>query len=112
MNKKGFTLVELLGSIVILAALALIAFPAVLSVLNSGQKKVDESVQNFILAAAEECVNDNLNDYASKCSKVEDLEKNGYISTTFCDKYSDVRNDVVNISFNNNEFSYSYSEVN
>ena len=40
--KNGFTLAELLGTIVILALIALIAFPAVLGLLNNSQNETDE----------------------------------------------------------------------
>lgn len=51
MNKKGFTLVELLAVIVILAIIALIATPIVLNVINEAQKGADaRSVEAFAKA--------------------------------------------------------------
>ena len=41
MNKKGFTLVELLAVIVILAIIALIATPIVINVINQAQEGAD-----------------------------------------------------------------------
>lgn len=84
MNKKGFTLIELIGSIVIIAALALIAFPAILSLLNSGQKQVDNNVIKFMESAALDYVNENSENNPTGCTLVRD----GYISTTFYKKYS------------------------
>lgn len=106
MNKRGFTLVELLGSIVILAMLALIAFPAILSTLNSGQENIDTSVKDFIVAAAEECVNDNIDNYNDMCNSVEKLKDNGYISTTFYDKYPSLQSSQIQINKVNDNFSY------
>ena len=86
MNKKGFTLIELIGSIVIIAALALIAFPAILSLLKSGQKQVDENVIKFIESAALDYVNENDNNEPTGCT----LVREGYISTSFYKKYPDL----------------------
>ena len=50
MNKKGFTLVELLAVIAILAILVIIALPNVLSMYNEARKNtfVTESIQNTL----------------------------------------------------------------
>ena len=51
-RKKGFTLVELLGVIVILSALALIVVPKITSVLTSaGKSTFRESINNIIDSA-------------------------------------------------------------
>lgn len=42
MNKKGFTLMELLAVIVILALLALVAYPNVTKLINDAKKNTDE----------------------------------------------------------------------
>lgn len=109
MNKKGFTLIELVGAIVIIAILALMAFPALVSMLNKGQEGVDESVKQVIKSAAADCVNENINDYASKCNTVEKLKNNGYLSTTFYDKYKeDITGKSITITKNGNKYCYSY----
>lgn len=51
MNKKGFTLVELLAVIVILAIIALIATPIVINVINQAQEDADaRSVEAYAKA--------------------------------------------------------------
>lgn len=51
MNKKGFTLVELLAVIVILAIIALIATPIVINVINQAQECADaRSVEAYAKA--------------------------------------------------------------
>ena len=52
MNKKGFTLVELLGVIVILSVLVLIAIPIVNNIVKKSQKQIKESNVITILNAA------------------------------------------------------------
>lgn len=51
MNKKGFTLVELLAVIVILAIIALIATPIVINIINQAQEGADaRSVEAYAKA--------------------------------------------------------------
>ena len=51
MNKKGFTLVELLAVIVILAIIALIATPIVINVVNDARDKANlRSVEGYMKA--------------------------------------------------------------
>ena len=51
MNKKGFTLVELLAVIVILAIIALIATPIVINVIGEARKGADaRSVEGYVKA--------------------------------------------------------------
>ena len=54
MNKKGFTLVELLAVIAILAILVIIALPNILSMFNSAKKSAFETELKSIYTAAEE----------------------------------------------------------
>lgn len=51
MNKKGFTLVELLAVIVILAIIALIATPIVINVVNESREKANlRSIESYAKA--------------------------------------------------------------
>ena len=48
MNKKGFTLIELVGTILILSLVVLIAIPAISRSLNNGVNNVDEQLKRNI----------------------------------------------------------------
>ena len=52
MNKKGFTLVELLAVIVILAVIALIAVPQVLKILNQARRSAAEDSAYGVMESA------------------------------------------------------------
>ncbi len=58
--KKGFTLAELLGVIIILALIAMIATPAVTSLLNNSKKKLCETQVSYIITAAKNWGADHL----------------------------------------------------
>jgi len=109
MNKKGFTLIELVGAILIIALIALLAFPALTSMLNAGQNKVDESVKEVLKTAAATCVNENVNNYSTLCNSVDKLKDNGYISITFYNKYEDIHGKSVTITKKNNKYCYKYN---
>ena len=52
MNKKAFTLIELVAVIVILAIIALIATPAVLNIIEDSRKSAAEASARNIVSAA------------------------------------------------------------
>jgi len=86
MKKNGFTLIELIGTVVILAIIALVVLPATLSVLNKGQDEVDKSVILVVESAANNYINDNKNDYPKQLESLDKGTKdsrkyNGVIST-------------------------------
>lgn len=93
MNKKAFTLIELLGSIVILGLIALVAFPAILNFLTSSQNNIDEAKKSVIIGAAKEYVNDNINSY----KKESTLNKNIQTSTLISEGYI-TNKDIINNS--------------
>lgn len=55
-NKKGFTLVELLAVVVILAVLLIIAVPSVSRVLNASQESAARDNATMIAKAVETCI--------------------------------------------------------
>lgn len=129
--KKGFTLVEMIGSIVILAVLAIVAFPAVLNMLNNSQGKVDSSMQEYIKGAAKEYVLDHVNCYprvsgvninTSECNDKPQLGdqkltvylliEEGYITEKSINNDEEMKNDYVLIGVNDkNIYTYEYKIV-
>ena len=122
MNKKGFTLTELLGVIVILAIIAIIAFPSVLGLLNSSQNETDEAMQNFAITAARNYVNDNMDSYPKALEgqtktysnlKIQTLLDEGYISSTTIssEKNCEMLNDEIKITSDSVKYSYKYVTI-
>lgn len=81
LNKKGFTLVELLAVIVVLALILVITVPTVLSAMNNSKKKLFQSYGTRIINAVTEEYESQkmLNDVTSKrynnhpCYTIADL---------------------------------------
>lgn len=127
MKNKGFTLIELIGTIVILALIALVVFPATLSVLNKGQNEVDNSVKETIIAAAHKYVTDNLNNFPKQLESKDDgteqtrknhrnisvteLYEKGYIEKSIYDRYCHIKNDEIEVKSNSKKYFYEYKEI-
>lgn len=127
MKSKGFTLVELLGTIVILAIIALIAFPAILGLLNSSQDETDEALQNFAITGARNYVNDNMDTYPKALATassnksygsagnitVQKLINEGYISTNNISstKNCEMLNDYVKVTSDSKKYMFEYVTV-
>ena len=82
MNKKGFTLVELLAVIAILAILVIIALPNVMGMFNSAKlSSFETEVKNIIKYSGDEWINDNLHGVASSdrkyCNHKTTMANNG-----------------------------------
>ena len=127
MKNKGFTLTELLGTIVILAIIALVAFPAVLGLLNNSQDETDEALQNFAISGARNYVNDNMDSFPKSLSTsssvrtygsagnltVQKLVDEGYISDATIDstKNCEMLNDYVKVTSDSKKYLFEYIEV-
>lgn len=115
--KKGFTLVELLGVIVILGIIATITVPLVQrSIVESTETAYNDQIISFE-RAAKNYVGANVY-IASDCDKqkcsvtLEELQKEGYlpsgnIKNPKNDQNFNLENEV-SISFANGKFSYKY----
>lgn len=85
MNKKAFTLIELLGVITILAILFLVITPTVSNIIsNSKEKALDRNV-NTILTGAKDWVTENSKYLPNKGNKINitlsQLKQLGYVDT-------------------------------
>lgn len=115
MNNKGFTLIELIGVILILALLAIIVFPNILSSISKNEKTLDEDNKKLIIANAKEYVGDNTNLFVKKsgnvyCIKVSTLSENGYTTNLKGLKNGDasLTTDAVKVTYNGQKFVYEY----
>lgn len=63
MNKKGFTLTELLGVITVVAILCLITFPSVISQIRGKEKVLDEATKTLIESGVEIYMNYHETEY-------------------------------------------------
>lgn len=125
-KEKGFTLIELVGVVVILAIIALVVFPATLNVLNQGQTNVDNSVKDFVITAANEYVGDHINEFPKQLANKtgnrsygtagnitpQFLVQNGYLEQSIIDENCEIEDDYVKVTSNTQKYIYEYVENN
>lgn len=120
MKKNGFTLIELIGTVVILAIIALVVLPATLSVLNQGQEEVDKSVIQIVESAANHYVNNNKNDYPKQLESLDkgtketrkvyqnisitELVNQGYLEKSVYEKNKNIQNACVKITSDSKKY--------
>ena len=79
MNKKGFTLAELLGVIVILGILGIVAIGTIERNIQEGRLKTCKSQAKNIIEGAKMWQIDNPTDNTTNCIKISELIAGGYI---------------------------------
>ena len=86
LNKKGFTLVELLVVLVILVVIMSIAIPSITSSLERSKEKQKAAIEKLVISAGELYVDRHKNTYADCKSSdvckisIKDLISNGLLS--------------------------------
>ena len=127
--KKGFTLVELLGVIVILGLIAMIAIPTINSSLNSSRDKAYDEQDRTIEETARTYMSKNSLKLPSQtegsmcCLSVSTIQQAGLLtaddiknpkykkdSTEEEEKYENFNGTVI-ITFTNNKYKYEYANT-
>lgn len=119
MNKKAFTLVELLAVIIILGIIALIAVPTVFKIIDSSKDELynDQIVQ--IENAAKRWTVENAYEEKSYKVTINELISGGYLEGTKNNKVLDPRDKsemtgcvIIDYETNTNQYTYKYSDNN
>ena len=90
MKNKGYTLLELLGVIVILSVLITLVFPSVINFIKKGNDTKDSITNDLIISAAEDYINDNssnlyLTSGVEYCVSIDALIDKQYLNVTLDD---------------------------
>lgn len=117
MNKKGFTLVELLGVIVILGIIATITVPLIQrTIIENTEEAYNDQVTSFERAAKNYVASDvyNMTNCQTKICTIslKELQEKGYLQSgdivnPITDENFDMDN-VVDITYDGDTFSYNY----
>lgn len=106
MNKKGFTLIELMAVIVVLAIITVISVPIILNTINISKEKLYKEQENKLVELAEEYLEDNTIEETDSEIVItkENLIEGGYIdeiydfksSESTCEGYISITNYLSN----------------
>ena len=118
MKNKAFTLVELLGVIIILGVLSLIIFPVILTQIKNAKKGIDDSTKELIIDAAKDYVVDNTNNYdkiqgITYCIDINALVEKNYLNPKL---KNENLNDIdttkkIKLTYNNNNYNYEITDI-
>ena len=107
-NKKGFTLVELLAVIVVLAIIILIAMPAVMSAMDKARRNALVTEANEITKIAQTAFADKQMSASGLTDACFDI--NWLITEGYMDKKKDGYSGYVTITLNVNDGKYLYDK--
>jgi len=112
MNKKGFTLVELISAISIMLLITIISVPAVISLLSKSDEKYNETIKSQLISYAKTYMKDNehinnLEEGYLYCVLVKDLT-----DENFTDYNNNEIKGRIEIRKNGDKLEYTYSEQN
>lgn len=114
MNKKGFTLVELISTVAILVLLVTITTIIILNVVENTNEELDQGTKLVLFNAAESYLIDNANvkSNGTYTVTVSTLLNNDLISETFIDSQdsnSITRESCVKVNVTNGAMTYEFS---
>ena len=114
MNKKGFTIVELLVTITLLAIISTIAAISITSFINKNKENNYEILKNTILEASKEYVADNRYGNIDSSITAQYLLDNHYITSSLTDpktgKNIDLNSVVITITYQNKNYTYEIKQ--
>ncbi|MBQ7141108.1 MAG: type II secretion system protein [Bacilli bacterium] len=112
MNKKGFTLVEIIATISIMLLITTLAVPAVISLLSKSEDKLDNAVKKQLVSYAKTYMKDN--DYVNNINAFEEgeiycISIDDLTDENFVDQDNNEIKGRIEIKVDNNQFKYEYS---
>lgn len=100
MNKRGFTLVELLATIVLLSIISVISYVSISSVIKKNKVNNCRNLIKSIEGASKEYVSDNRYNFTNRDDKVitaEDLFRGNYLKNEIIDPFTNEKVNSENV---------------
>ena len=106
MNRKGFTLVEIIGVIAIIGILGIVTVPIITGVLSDNNNKIDENQEKLIIGAARSyAVKHAFEIKDTDCVKVETLINDGFLEQI---DNEDINYNNYKVEITKNDSTYNY----
>jgi len=113
MNKKGFTLLELLGVITVLGLISILVAPTIINQIKKSQNQIDEITMELIYSATDLYLDNKLADYpknngSTYCLTLQKLVNDGKLSSPLLDSNGNEidLDKLVAINVLNNSYTY------
>ena len=107
--KKGFTLIELMAAIIIIALVALLTFPNIVSRIKEAKDENKKNVEKVVISSSKKYVNDNIDNFnedKTYCLEIQTLVDNDYLKEDIVnDEDNDIKDYFVKIAYDE-EFNY------
>ena len=114
MNKKGFTIVELLVTVALLAIISTISVISITSFINKNKENNYEILKKTILEARKEYVADNRYGNVESSITAQYLLDNHYITSGLTDpktgKNIDLNSVIITITYQNKKYIYEIKQ--
>lgn len=116
-DKKGFTLYELLGVIIVLALICLVAFPPILNTIKKNKDDIDEISKDLVFSASKLYVNNHMSMFKLDtqpyyaCISVKTLIDEGLLIDGALDEQSNINsNSSVKVVKENSKYVYTIAK--
>ncbi len=114
MNRKGFTLIELIVTIALLAVVSIISFVSITGIINDSKEKNCNNLVKSIKGAIRDYVSDNRydNDFSVSNITISNISK--YLDGNLVDPFTDEKIDTDKITFNiilNNDSTLKNADI-
>ena len=117
--KKGFTLVELIGVVIILALIALLAFPPILNSIRKTKIELSNASKEILYNAVDLYISENLNDFPKNngniyCVTLNTLISKEYLPTKVYDSVTGKEislDSKIEIKVENNGYAYNMNNA-
>ena len=119
MNKKGFTLIELMGVIIIIGLLIILAIPSITNLLNDEEENISSAMEKVLLQAGELYTQDNSGIYPKTegnvyCVTLKELVDEEYLGSPIKDPISSNeidQNKYIKTSIQNGTYNYEITDT-
>lgn len=117
MNKKAFTLIELVGVITILGVISILIVPAIIKQIRNNQKKIDKVTQNLIFSATELYIDNKKDEFpiiedSTYCVSLKKLVEDEKLEEPILDSKGNVIDLEKKVKINIVNDRYEYNIVN
>lgn len=111
--KKGFTLIELMGVIVLLGLVSIVSYVVIEKLILNSKENISEATKKIIYVAADNYIEDNMDDYPKEKGKNYCVSIDSLINGNYLDEDT-ISKDLKNLSSYNDvlvtvDSSYKFS---